>query len=238
MSLRERGLSHFGVVQPAFDQRAEAVDLAGAADVDQVHAMRLAGLESHGGAGRDVEPLAIGGLAIESEVLVDLEEVEVRSDLDRAVGGVDHVELDVLAALVERQVAVGVEVLARLELLGGFDRIVDGDELGAVGEGGFDLHHVDHLGHAVHHVLGLEQRAAIRHEFGHRGPLAGAFHAFGADQRDSLRIVELHAAVFALLGQLPRLMQQQLVYLSWSKSHEAPVVVPTYLRSSAIVWRE
>ena len=32
------------------------------------------------------------------------------------------------------------------------DRLVHGDELGAVGEGRLDLHVVDHLGDAVHHL--------------------------------------------------------------------------------------
>ena len=48
----------------------------------------------------------------------------------------------------------------------GDDRMVDGDELGAVGERALDLHLVDHLGDAVHHVGAAEQLAAEIHQLG------------------------------------------------------------------------
>ena len=64
------------------------------AELDERDALLVAGLEAHGGAGRHVEPHAEGLSAVEAERAVDLEEVEVRADLDRTVAGVRHRQLD------------------------------------------------------------------------------------------------------------------------------------------------
>src|SRR4051812_32196991 len=71
------------------------------------------------------------------------------------------------------------------------DRLVHGDELGAVGERRLDLDVVDHLGDAVHDVVTGEQLAAGGHEFGDRAPVPGAFENVRGDQRDRLGMIEL-----------------------------------------------
>src|SRR5207247_5027979 len=69
----------------------QAMDLARAADRDQLHLARVAWLEAHGGAGRDVEAHAVRRRAIEDEMAVDLEEMKMRSHL--------HVPIAVVADL-------------------------------------------------------------------------------------------------------------------------------------------
>src|SRR5438105_15628064 len=46
-------------------------------------------------------------------------------------------------------------------------RMMDCDELGAVGEGGFHLDLGNHFGHALHDVVALEEVAALAHQLGH-----------------------------------------------------------------------
>ena len=50
--------------------------------------------------------------------------------------------------------------------IGRGDGVVDGDELGAVGEGAFDLDFVEHFGDAGHDLVFAEEVAAEVHEFG------------------------------------------------------------------------
>ena len=64
------------------------------------HRARLAGLEAHRRAGGDVEPHALGALAVELQRLVGLEEMIVAADLDRPVAGVGDLDGDRVAALV------------------------------------------------------------------------------------------------------------------------------------------
>ena len=49
------------------------------------------GFEAHRGACRDVEPVAVGGGAVELERGVGLRQVHVAADLHRAVAGVDDI---------------------------------------------------------------------------------------------------------------------------------------------------
>ena len=76
----------------------EAVDDALARQRDQLDRARLARLEAHRGAGRDVEPEAARRGAIEGQRRVGLEEVVVRADLDRPVAGVGDRQRDRRAA--------------------------------------------------------------------------------------------------------------------------------------------
>ena len=72
-----------------------------ARDRDERDGSRLAGLEAHGGAGRDVEAHAVGGAAVEVERAVRFDEVIVAADLDRTIAAVgDRRAATVLAALV------------------------------------------------------------------------------------------------------------------------------------------
>ena len=51
------------------------------------------GFEAHRGAGGDVEPVAVGGIAVELQCGVGLRQVHVAADLHRAVAGVDDFHL-------------------------------------------------------------------------------------------------------------------------------------------------
>ena len=138
-------------------------DVAPATERDQVHFPAFAGLEAECRAGGDVEPAAIGAGAIEQQEPVHLEEVGVGSDLDRAVAGVVDAKADAGPPLVQldrfgsqKVFAGNHQPLVRVESA---NRVVNGDELGAVGEGAFDLDFVDHLRDALHHIVAGQHRA-------------------------------------------------------------------------------
>src|SRR5579863_9417695 len=90
-------------IERAVDLRLQAVDLAQAGQGDELHALGVARLEADGGAGGNVQPEAAGGGTVEAQGVVGLEEMVVRTDLDRAVAGVGDVERD------GRQAGVAVE---------------------------------------------------------------------------------------------------------------------------------
>src|SRR6188768_3673692 len=71
------------------------------------------------------------------------------------------------------------------------DRLVHCDKLGAVGERGFDLDVVDHLGDAIHHLLAGKNLATVAHQFGDAPAVACAFHNEIGYQRDGFRMVQL-----------------------------------------------
>ena len=97
----------------ALGQRVQAEDPAGAAELDERDALLVAGLEAHGRAGRHVEPHPERLGAVEAERAIDLEEVEVRADLDRTVARVRHRQLDGAAALIRDDVALAQQIFAR-----------------------------------------------------------------------------------------------------------------------------
>ncbi len=71
------------------------------------------GLESHRGARRDIEPVPVGGFAVERQRRVGLRQVDVAADLHRTVAGVHDVELEALRTLIEDDVAVAEDDLSR-----------------------------------------------------------------------------------------------------------------------------
>ncbi len=79
--------------RPAVDQIVEAVDPEFPAERHQSDFSHVAGLEPDGGARGNVEPLTESPLPVKLEGPVDLEEVEMGSDLDRPVAGIPHREL-------------------------------------------------------------------------------------------------------------------------------------------------
>ena len=93
------------------------------------------------------------------------------------------------------------------------DRLVDGDELGAVGEGGLDLHLVDHLGDAVHHVVaGQHLRPASIRSATVRPSRAPSSTNDGEDG-DRLGVVELQPAGAAVAGDLGGHVDEQPLLL-------------------------
>src|SRR6202011_6282436 len=89
----------------AHDVLAKAVDRALACERHQRHLAALARLEAHRRAGRDVEAHAARLLAIEFERRVGLEEMIMRTHLNRPVAGVGHRQPHGLAPGVERDLA-------------------------------------------------------------------------------------------------------------------------------------
>ena len=88
----QRRVAHGRIVERPFDELVQPEDFARAADRDQLDLARVARLEAHRGAGRDVQPHAVGRRAIELEPAVHLEEMAVRPDLHRTVAAVADLE--------------------------------------------------------------------------------------------------------------------------------------------------
>ena len=82
------------VASPAIDEIVESKDEALAAERNKRDFFLVARLEANGGVGRDIKTHAEGGAAVEFEVAIDLEEMEMRSDLDRPVAGVAYLQRD------------------------------------------------------------------------------------------------------------------------------------------------
>ena len=70
------------------------------------------------------------------------------------------------------------------------DRGVDGDELGAVGEGGLDLDVVDHLGDALHALAAGDDVGAGCIRSAAERPSRRALDDIVGDERDGFRVVE------------------------------------------------
>src|ERR1700720_2628803 len=104
---------------------------------------------------------------------------------------------------------------------GSTDRIMDGDELGAVGEGRLDLDLVDHVGDTVHQLLGVQNLGAVLHQVGDRAAVARALDDEIADQRHGFGIVELDAALEASARDIGRHGDQKLVLFTRRQIHRS-----------------
>ena len=69
----------------------QAVDLAAAGQLNQVHAACVAGFEPHCRSGGDIEPEPPPGLAVEFQGIIDFGKVVVGSDLDGPVPAIGNV---------------------------------------------------------------------------------------------------------------------------------------------------
>src|SRR5688572_29793050 len=101
-----------------------------------------------------------------------------------------------------------------------YDGVMNGDELGTVGKGGFDLDLRDHLRNAFHHIGALEQRRAETHQVLHAAAFARAFEDRRTDEGDSLGIIELQSAALAPLGEQPGGENKELVFFSRGELHQ------------------
>src|SRR5690242_18448773 len=99
------------------------------------------------------------------------------------------------------------------------DRIVHGDELGAVGKGRLDLDVVDHLGDAVHHLRARHHMRAFLHQLGDGFAVARAFQDEIGNQRNRLRVIELDAALEPPARHHGGNRDQQLVLLTRRQVH-------------------
>src|SRR5260221_2889926 len=94
-----------------------------------------------------------------------------------------------------------------------------GDELGAVGKRGLDLDVGNHLRHAFHHVVALEERRAPAHGLLRAAAFARAFHQRGADVGHRFRVIELESLALPPLGEQAGGEYQELVLLARRELH-------------------
>src|SRR5580693_6878143 len=99
------------------------------------------------------------------------------------------------------------------------DRLVHGDELGAVRERRLDLDLGDHFGDAVHHLGAADDVGAGFHQFGDATPVARAFDDEIRDQRNRFGMIELDAAFEPPPRHHRRHGDQQLVFLARGELH-------------------
>ena len=128
----------------------------------------------------------------------------MRADLHRAIAGIDHRQRLSRPAGGKLDVAVYGDDRAGFERIRGGacfrpDRLMNGDELGAVGKYAFHLQDRQHGGNAGHHVAGVKDSRAKRHQVGDAFAFARAFENFVGDDGDRLGMVELEplGAAFA-----------------------------------------
>jgi len=105
---------------------------------------------------------------------------------------------------------------------GSADRMMDRDELRAVGERSLDLDLVDHLGDAFHDVVTPQNRLARLHQLRDRTAVADTLEDVGGDERDSLGMVELEAPGAPAARHLGRGEDQELLLLSGCEMHRWP----------------
>ena len=99
------------------------------------------------------------------------------------------------------------------------DRVVHRHELRAVREGPFDLHLVDHLRHAVHHLRATEEATPDVHQIGDAPPVANQLEELRRDERDRLGVRQAQAAREALLREEARAVEDELVDLAGCEVH-------------------
>ena len=104
------------------------------------------------------------------------------------------------------------------------DRIVHGDEFGAVREGSLHLYLDEDVGHGGEHVASTEHPPAAIHEVRHAEILAVCAVAYefeedGCDERGGLGVVETNAAREAFLRERARGVKRELVHLSGRETH-------------------
>src|SRR5215470_13100772 len=168
------------------------------------------------------------------------------ADLDRSVAGIGDFERDGCSVLVQDDLAgcrknfTGYHVSPRSELLhaGETDApgnvtpkeliatlglpncVVNGNELGAIGEGHFDLHFTDHFGDAFHDLIACENLTAFRHELGDGFAVACSLHYEVCYDRDAFGIIELDASCQTPPGNQRHERDHKLVSFTRREVHE------------------
>src|SRR5215468_9024693 len=98
--------------------------------------------------------------------------------------------------------------------------VMNRHQLRSVGERALDLHLLQHLGNALHHVGTSQDRDAERHQVGHTAPVANALEHLGGDQGERLGVVQLEPAPAPTARHLGRGEDEQLVLLARGQMHE------------------
>ncbi len=96
---------------------------------------------------------------------------------------------------------------------------MDGDQLGAIGEGGFDLDLRDHFRDAFHHLFAAEQGGAEVHQLGHGLAIASTFQQGRRDVGHGFRIVEFHPTGQAPFGHQTSGKNQHFVFFAGCQVH-------------------
>src|SRR5580700_6751606 len=127
-----------------------AEDPAQTAKGDEGHLLFFSRLEPHTGSGRNVETHTPCLFAIERQRAIHFKEVVVASDLNGTVAGVAYEESYLLTALVgDDRIRCEKVFAGNHKSFNLLNRIMYGNQFRAIGEGGFHLHIVDHLRHAL-----------------------------------------------------------------------------------------
>lgn len=158
-------------LQRAHNVSAETVHRAGSGQRHQLHLALLARFEAHCGAGGDIQAIAGRLLAIELQRRVDLGEVVMRADLNRPVAVIFNDNAAGGAADVNRYLAGFYLIFSRDHRATSDYRVMDGNQLRAVREGGFDTDIGDHFRHAFHDRRGSGRGVPLpsaRRRFCHR----------------------------------------------------------------------
>src|SRR5258708_10161903 len=100
-----------------------------------------------------------------------------------------------------------------------YNWLMHGGQLGAVGKRRVGLDLGNHLGHALHHVLALEERRAIAHELRDALPVARCLEDRRGDERDGFGIVQLEPPRAAALGHERGGEDEKLVLLARGELH-------------------
>jgi hypothetical protein len=103
------------------------------------------------------------------------------------------------------------------------DGVVDGDELGAVGEGAFDLDFEEEFGDAGEDLVTAEEATSEVHEVGNGFvAVADEFEDLGGDESDGFRVIEADAAGEAFLGEETDVVEEEFVDVVGRKVHWNP----------------
>src|SRR3954470_3934258 len=99
------------------------------------------------------------------------------------------------------------------------DRLMHGDEFGAIRERRFDLDVVDHFWDAIHHLRAGNHLRARLHQFGDGAAVARALDDEVGDDGDRLGMVELDAALEPAARHHGRHRDQELVLFAGRQVH-------------------
>src|SRR5262249_4424532 len=117
----------------------------------------IAGLETDGRSGRDVESHSICGLAVKIEITIHFKKMAVRPDLNGTIAKIFHFNSNRAAAGIrfdrfgpQDELSRNHDVLFRAIST---NRLMDSDQFSAVRKSPFHLDFVDHLGYALHYIF-------------------------------------------------------------------------------------
>ena len=130
-----------------------AVDGARSAQCHQLDLLRISGLEANCSTGGNIQPHTVGGISIEIQSTIHLEEMAVRSNLDGAIPAICYADAGCGAPFIGfdrfvlRKYSPGIILFLQPKWF------VNGDKFRAIGERTFDLNLRDHLGNALHDIV-------------------------------------------------------------------------------------